>query len=79
MVALTWLSVACYPVRRAMEIKQRGNRRVHDQDHISAIAAVAPVWTTEGFELLTVYRRAAVSPIAAADMEVDPVDETGQR
>ncbi len=73
------LAVARGAVRREVEVQQRGHVRLHDDQHISAAAAVAAVRAAERLELLPVHGGAAVAALARGDAEHHAVDEAGHR
>ncbi len=66
-------------VRAEMEVQQRVDLRVDDEDDAAAAAAVAPVGAAQRLELLAVNRCAAVAAGTRPRMYDDPIDESRHR
>src|ERR1039458_5025740 len=72
---LALLAVTGPADRAAVEVEQGRRARVHFEDHIPAVAAVAPVRAAERLELLAMNRGAAVPAVAGLHLQRDPVGE----
>src|ERR1017187_3448723 len=72
---LALLAVTGPADRAAVEVRQGRRARVHFEDHIPAVAAVAPVRAAERLELLAGNRGAALPAVAGLHLQRDPVGE----
>ena len=75
MTAGTLLAVAGVLVGMVMEVEQRVHVRIDDEDDVTAVPAVAAVWSAERFELLAVNGGDAVTSVAGGQVQHDAVDE----
>jgi hypothetical protein len=66
-------------VRMEVEVQQGVHLWIDHENDAATAATVAAVGTTEGFELLPVYRRAAVTTGARSGMNDNAVDEARHR
>jgi hypothetical protein len=73
--ALALPAVAGPAHRAAVVVEQGGRARVHLEDHVAAVPAVAPVGAAERLELLPVNRSAAVPAVTGLHSKRGPVGE----
>jgi hypothetical protein len=64
-------------VRVEVEVQERVDPGIDDEDDVTAVAAVAPVRPAERLELLAVDRRAAVPAVPRRHVQNDAVDKGG--
>src|SRR5205085_2432520 len=64
-------------VRAVVEVQEGVDVRVHLEDDVTAVAAVATVGPAERLELLPVDRRDAVAAVAGGHVHGHAVDESG--